>query len=312
MIAFGPIPSRRLGLSLGINNIVSHKICSYSCVYCQIGITKNNSVTRQTFYEPAKLLEAVEAHLKKLDEKHRPDYLTFVPNGEPTLDINLGKEIRLLKIFNIPIAVITNSSLIHDQQVQAELMEADWVSVKVDAVNETLWKEINRPCEEIEFDRIIQGLKTFAADYSGKLNTETMLIEDLNDSDEHLQKTASFIAALDPRKAYLSVPVRPPAVRTVKAVSENKITEAWQIFQNSGIQTEMLTGFEGTDTGYTGNAFEDILNITAVHPLREDTMAELLKQDKMDGDVVDSLINQGLIKIIRYSGKTYYIRSYHY
>ncbi len=312
MIAFGPIPSRRLGLSLGINNIVSHKICTYSCVYCQIGITKNKSMIRQHFYDPEQLLAEVEIHLDKLDRDHRPDYLSFVPNGEPTLDINLGKEIRLLKRFNIPVAVITNSSLINNQQVQEDLMEADWVSVKVDAVSENIWGRINRPLKDIDFTRMIRGLKSFAAAYKGKLNTETMLIDGCNDETEQIGKIAEFIAKLNPRTAYLSIPTRPPAVRTIKAVSELKMTEAWQIFQEAGISTELLTGFEGTDTGFTGNAFEDILNITAVHPLREDTMAALLKQDKTDGNVIDSLVSQGLIKNINHGGKTYYIRSYHF
>lgn len=312
MIAFGPISSRRLGLSLGINNIVSHKICTYSCVYCQIGITKNKSMIRQHFYDPERLSAEVESHLEKLDREHLPDYLTFVPNGEPTLDINLGKEIRLLKRLGIPVAVITNSSLINNLQVQEDLMEADWVSVKVDAVTESIWRKTNRPYKDIDFKMMIRGLKSFAAVYQGKLNTETMLIEGYNDETEQIGRIAEFIAIMNPHRAYLSVPTRPPAVRTIKAVSEQKMTEAWQVFQETGISTELLTGFEGTDTGFTGNAFEDILNITAVHPLREDTMAELLRQDKTDGNVIDSLITQGLIKSINHGGKTYYIRSYHF
>ncbi len=312
MIAFGPISSRRLGLSLGINNIVSHKICTYSCVYCQIGITKNKSMVRQHFYDPEKLSAEVESHLEKLDQEHRPDYLTFVPNGEPTLDINLGKEIRLLKRLDIPVAVITNSSLIHNPQVREDLMEADWVSVKVDAVAESIWEKINRPYKDIDFKMIIRGLKSFAAAFQGKLNTETMLIDGFNDETEQISEIAEFIAKLNPHTAYLSIPTRPPAVRTINAVSELKMTEAWHVFQEAGISTELLTGFEGTDTGFTGNAFEDILNITAVHPLREDTMEELLRQDKTDGDVIDSLISQGLIKSINHGGKTYFIRSYHF
>lgn len=230
MIAFGPISSRRLGLSLGINNIVSHKICSYSCVYCQIGDTKNKTLMRQNFYEPEKLVEDVENHLKKLDKDHAPDFLTFVANGEPTLDINLGIEITLLKKLGIPIAVITNSSLIQDKHVQDDLMEANWVSVKVDSVAEAIWNKINRPLTGINFEKIIEGLLSFASNYKGKLNTETMLVEGINDSTGLLKQNASFIAKLNPQKAYLSIPTRPPALKDVKPVSEEKITEAWQIY----------------------------------------------------------------------------------
>ena len=176
MIAFGPIPSRRLGLSLGINNIVSHKVCSYSCVYCQIGITANRSIVRESFYKPEKIVTHVESHLKKLDSDHIPEYLTFVANGEPTLDINLCREIKLLKKFGIPIAIITNASLIHDKQVQDDLMEADWVSVKVDATDNMVWHKINRPYAGTDFEKICEGLNIFSSVYKGKLHTETMLV----------------------------------------------------------------------------------------------------------------------------------------
>jgi len=311
MIAFGPIPSRRLGLSLGINNIVSNKVCSYSCVYCQIGVTLKKLATRQVFYEPEKLVENVGDHLEKLDNTHKPDYLTFVANGEPTIDINLGKEIRLLKKFDIPIAVITNSSLIHLDEVRSDLMEADWISVKVDAVDEAIWRKINRPPVEMALNKILDGLQLFAANYQGKLHTETMLTKGYNDSTKVLKQSASFIALLKPQKAYLSIPTRPPALKEIKAVSEEKLTEVWRIFQKVGLKSELLTGFEGTNAGFTGNAFEDILNITAVHPLRDDTVVRLLKENRTDFSVVNSLVAQGLIKGVKHEGKIYYIRNYH-
>ena len=111
MISFGPVPSRRLGKSLGINNIVSPKVCPYSCVYCQVGATRNLSVTRQSFFEPDLIMSEVSRHLEKLRSGEMPDYLTFVSNGEPTLDINLGTSIKLLKRLGIPVAVISNASL---------------------------------------------------------------------------------------------------------------------------------------------------------------------------------------------------------
>jgi wyosine [tRNA(Phe)-imidazoG37] synthetase (radical SAM superfamily) len=311
MIAFGPISSRRLGKSLGINNIISHKVCSYSCVYCQIGNTSNKSIIRQSFYEPEKLVGETERHLNKLSRKHTPDYLTFVANGEPTLDAGLGKEIRLLKKFGIPVAVITNSSLIRHKHVQDDLMEADWVSVKVDTADESVWKRINRPLQWIDFGKMLKGLGSFASSYQGKLHTETMLIDGYNDSEEQMEQTARYISHLKPVKAYLSIPTRPPAMKEIKPATEEKLTKAWNLYQESGIETELLTGFEGTDTGTTGNALEDILNITAVHPLREDTVSRLLKQDNADHSVIDYLVGQGLIRVVEHEGKMYYVRCYH-
>ncbi len=312
MIAFGPVPSRRLGLSLGINNIVSHKTCSYSCVYCQIGETLKKTVIRRDFYEPEILVKSVKDHLSMLDEKHWPDYLTFVANGEPTLDINLGEEIRLLKKMGIPVAVITNSSLLHFPETRNDLMEADWVSMKVDTVSQPDWRKVNRPPAFMKLREILEGINIFAKEYSGKLHTETMMVQNFNDSVEQIKRTAAFIAGLYPETAYLSIPTRPPALKEIKPASEETLTMAWKIFTESGIKTEFLTGFEGTDTGFTGNAFEDILNISAVHPLRQDTIEELLKKDNTDLSVLDSLVFQGLIRKIRYEGTNYYLRSYHF
>ncbi len=312
MIAFGPVPSRRLGLSLGVNNIVSRKVCSYSCIYCQIGETRNRSICREEFYEPAVLIENIRKHLEKLDPKHRPDYLTFVANGEPTLDINLGLEIQLLRNnFQIPVAVISNASLIGKQEVRNDLMHADWVSLKVDSVETKAWQEINRPHFKIELNKILHGIEQFSNDYKGRLHTETMLIEGVNDHESSLEATASFIAKLNVEAAYLSIPTRPPAEKTVKAISPENIARAWQIFNLKDINTETLTGFEGTNAGFTGNAFEDILNITSVHPLRDDTLKELLESEKAGMDVIDSLLHQRYLKKNHYNGHDYYVRNYY-
>ncbi|MFO7923788.1 MAG: radical SAM protein [Bacteroidales bacterium] len=310
MISFGPVSSRRLGLSLGINNIVSGKFCSYSCVYCQIGNTINRSTERRTFYDPGKLVEDVESHLGKLDKDHMPDYLTFVANGEPTLDINLGQELRLLKKYGIPVAVITNASLITHESVREDLMHADWVSVKIDTVDEVVWKKINRPSDVMVLKTILDGIKIFASEYKGSLHTETMLINGYNDDLRQLRQTALFISELHPKTSWLSIPTRPPALKEVKPVPESKIIRAWHVFQNNDINTELLTGFEGINAGFTGDAYNDILNITAVHPLREDTMAKLLENDNSDSSVVESLVAKGKIKRLDYKGKKYYLRRY--
>lgn len=312
MIAFGPIPSRRLGISLGINNIVSQKQCPYSCVYCQVGNTPNKKLHRRKCYEPEILYKNVKHHLQKLDLTHKPNYLSLVANGEPTLDVNFGKEIQLLKRFGIPIAVFTNSSLIDNGSVREDLMGADWVSLKIDAVVKDIWRKINQPNTSLNLTKILEGIQQFANDYEGKLCTETMLVDGYNDSSETLERTASFIAKLKPNTAYLSIPTRPPAKIGVEPVSEVKITEAWKIYSKKSIKTELLTCFEGTNTGYTGNIYEDILNITAVHPMREDTISELVQKDNADIRILDSLVSQGLIKSIKHEGQKYYVRSYHY
>ena len=145
MIAFGPVPSRRLGRSLGINNIPP-KVCTYSCVYCQVGKTRRMQVERSPFYEPEDIFKSVRKQVKKAIKKgERIDYLTFVSDGEPTLDVNLGYEIDLLKSLGIKIGIITNASLIFREDVRTDLMKADWVSLKFDSTRKTIWRQINRP-----------------------------------------------------------------------------------------------------------------------------------------------------------------------
>ena len=143
-ITFGPVPSRRLGRSLGVNNVLP-KSCSYSCVYCQLGRTTNTQATRRQFYKPTDILREVEARYKNaIRQGENIDYITFVPDGEPTLDSRLGEAIDLLQSNGSKIGVISNASLIWNQSVRDDLAKADWVSLKVDAVDERTWRRVNQ------------------------------------------------------------------------------------------------------------------------------------------------------------------------
>jgi len=242
---------------------------------------------------------------------HYPDYLTFVPNGEPTLDKNLGKAIQKVKKFGIPIAVITNASLIANKSVRDDLHLADWVSLKMDAADPDTWQRVNQPDESLDFISIIENLKLFANDYKGLLRTETMLVDGINDSIENITGLSEIIKKIKPGKAYLAIPIRPPSVKSVKPPDIDKLNIAWNIYNDQKINTELLTGFEGIVNRYTGNIYEDILNITAVHPLREDSLLNLLQNNNSDLMVVKSLISQGLLRSTTYNGNKYYIRGCH-
>ena len=177
MIAFGPVPSRRLGRSLGINNIPP-KVCTYACVYCQLGRTIKMRVERSAFYEPGEIVRAVRDKVEKASGiGEAVDYLTFVPDGEPTLDVDIGREIELLRSLGIKIAVITNGSLIWREGVREDLMKADWVSLKVDSTREAVWHRIDRPHGTLRLASILDGVLEFAMAYGGELVTETMLVE---------------------------------------------------------------------------------------------------------------------------------------
>ncbi len=304
MLAFGPVPSRRLGRSLGVNNIPP-KICTYSCIYCQLGRTKKMQVNRQEFYTIEEILQSVK---KKVSMVKDIDYLAFVPDGEPTLDINLGREIEALRCLGIKIAVITNASLIWDKKVRNELNKADWVSLKVDAISESTWHKINRPHKVLSLKKILQGIKKFRQEFEGELATETMLIKNVNDSKEELEKIAEFLSSIKPEKSYISVPIRPPAEEWAKLPDEATINKAYQIFSENGIHVEYLIGYEGTAFAFTGNLEEDLLSITSVHPMRKDAVEKFLERANADWSVVEKLIKENKLIEVEYKRNRFYMR----
>ncbi len=307
-VAFGPVPSRRLGRSLGINNIPP-KICTYSCVYCQLGRTFRMQVDRDAFYDPEEIIRAVEARLSELRRKDEPvDYLTFVPDGEPTLDLNLGQEIELLKQLSIPVAVITNSSLIFREAVREELSQADWVSLKVDAASEPVWRRINRPHKELDLAEIKQGLLEFARTFRGTLASETMLIQGLNEDTAELEKTAKLLAELEPAIAYIAIPTRPPAEAWVKPADEGAVARAYALFSERLPRVELLIGYEGNAFSTIGDAVQDLLSITAVHPMRKQAVQELLARDRAAWEVVRRLLAEGKLVELTYRGERFYLR----
>lgn len=307
---FGPVPSRRLGQSLGINNI-PYKICTYSCIYCQVGKAIKMQVKRQEFYDPRELINEVGELLHAIRKnQNAPDYITIVPDGEPTLDVHLGKLIDGLKPFNIPVAVITNASLMPWPDVQEDLLKADFVSVKADTFYPETWKKINKPHKHLSLGDILTGIQEFAEVFTGKLVTETMLIQGINDSVQEMTNTAAILKTLHPHTAYLSIPTRPPAYEEVRPASETAVTEAYHIFRKQIPRVELLTGYEGNAFSSTGNFREDILSITAVHPMREDAVMELLRKTGENQSLLEALLNENVMDKLHYGGHAYYLRKF--
>lgn len=308
MMTFGPVPSRRLGRSLGMNNIPP-KTCSYACVYCQLGRTPHMSIKRQPFYRPETLVDRVRTRVEEVRIAGEAiDYLCFVPDGEPTLDLNLGREIELLRPLGIDIGVITNASLIWREDVRDDLMGADWVSLKVDAVSEVIWRRIDRPHGKLEMASILDGILAFAKSFRGRLVTETMLVEGLNDGESALGDLACFLERIQPEIAYLSVPTRPPAEHGITAPSESIITRAWGILSDRLEMVECLTGSEGDAFFSSGRIEEDLLSITSVHPMRLESVRALLAQSGADWSVVQDLLKKGRLVQTEHGGESFLVR----
>ena len=226
------------------------------------------------------------------------------------MDINLGKEISILKQIEIPIAVITNASLIWRNDAKEDLLKANLTSLKVDAVSEDLWRRINRPHKNLKLNGILEGITEFANEFKGTIISETMLIDGINYEDE-FEKIADFLKHLKRLdKAYIAIPTRPPAEKWIKPAKEETVNAAFQVFsERLGLdRVEYLIGYEGNAFAFTGNVEEDLLSITAVHPMRKDAVKEFLMKANADWRLIEELLREGKLVELAYEGNRYYMR----
>ena len=276
-----------------------------------MGKTTKLTIDRQVFYKPEELAREVRGKVNEvLARNERIEYLTFVPDGEPTLDINLSKEISSLKKIGIPIAVITNASLLWRDDVKRDLRNADFVSLKVDAVSEDLWRKVNRPHKDLKLEVVLEYIQKFTEKFRGTLVSETMIIGNVNYGDE-FQGIAEFLSNLNKlNKAYIAIPTRPPTEHWVKRPREDVINTAFQAFSKKlgGSRVEYLVGYEGNAFASTGKVEEDLLSITAVHPMREEAVLKFLEKADADWQVVEELIVENKLVELEYEGNTYYMR----
>lgn len=308
-LVFGPVPSRRLGRSLGVNNIPP-KICSYSCIYCQLGRADHMSVDRKRFFDPDLIFDAVSDKVKySVGKGERIDFIAFVPDGEPTLDMNLGRSLEKVSGLGIRTAVITNSSLISMPEVREDLSNADLVSIKIDTVDDPVWRRINRPHGNLKLGEILDGIISFADNYSGTIETETMMIRGINDTKEIIENTASFLNRISPSTANISIPTRPPAEDWVKPAATESVNLGYHIFNKHVKNVRLLTGYEGDNFSSYGDVEKDLLGITSVHPMREDAVIRFLEKKGEGWLLLKKLIENRAITRIEYDDNVFYLRN---
>ncbi len=257
---FGPVPSRRMGVSLGISPI-PERTCSYSCVYCQLGRTKHMQSERKLFFPVRDIVDEFIHYQKSLQKL---DVISIVGEGEPTLYSGLGELIDKIKeISDVPVAVITNSSLLADSAVQNALLNADIVLPSMDAYDEKTFRKINRPHFSVKYEDTQKGLIEFSHKYKGQLWLEIMLLAGMNDDDASLGKFAAMLPKIKYDRVYINTPVRPPAESFAEPPSKEQIQKA--VEKLSAISIDMLS---------TGNFFSDvsdhyeaIKNICQRHPM---------------------------------------------
>ncbi len=272
---FGPVPSRRLGQSLGIDTIPL-KTCNWNCVYCQLGRTVPLTNERKEYIPRQEILAEVEQALSA-HRRGEIDWVTFVGSGEPTLHSGIGWLIRQVKALTpIPVAVITNGALLYLPEVRAELSAADAVLPTLDAGNAALYRKINRPHPDITFERLLDGLTAFRKEYGGKLWVEVMLVRGLNDSEQALTELAAALQKIQPDEVHILQPTRPPAETWVQPPDDEGLLRARALL---GQVAKVVHPASGTFdlSGFTSLA-EAVVSIITRHPLREEELVQALSR----------------------------------
>lgn len=270
---FGPVPSRRLGQSLGIDP-VPLKTCNWNCVYCQLGRTRPVTNERREYAPVEDILLEVEQSLKsRLNGEI--DWVTFVGSGETTLHSRLGELIRAVKSMTTrPVAVITNGSLLYLPEVRAELIPADAVLPTFDAGSAELFRRINRPHPEATFERLVNGMLAFRAEYAGKLWIEVMLVRALNDSTQALAGIAKVLHDIRPDAIHINLPTRPPAETWIQPADEDGVLRALSILGDVAQAVHPAQGIFDL-SGYE-NVIEAVIGIISRHPMRQDELERAL------------------------------------
>lgn len=270
---FGPVPSRRLGQSLGIDP-VPLKTCNWNCVYCQLGRSRPLVNKQQFFFPCEEILSEVETALAA----HAPgeiDWITFVGSGETTLHAGIGKMIQAVKAMtDIPVAVITNGSLLYLPEIRKALIPADAVLPSLDAGNPRLYKKINRPYPSLTFERLVEGMLAFRIEYSGKLWIEVMLIKDLNDTEEALRELAEQLKQIQPDEVHILTPDRPPVEPWVKPPDQEGLLRAQAILGDVARLIHPASG--AFDLSGAESLVEAVIGIITRHPMREVELVETL------------------------------------
>jgi len=299
---YGPVPSRRLGFSLGID-IIPYKTCTFNCIYCQLGPTEKTTIQRRPYYSCSEILSQLKS---VLDSGQRIDYITFSGSGEPTLNSILGKLIReIKKITTVPVAVLTNSSLISRKSVREALNAADLVVPSLDAATQDVFLLVNRPHPSLKAQKIIQGLIDFRKEFKGLIWLEVMLVKGINDSPSHIQKLMEAIAKIKPKKVQLNTVIRPPAEKFARQLS---MKELERIKNMIGPNCEIIAEFEAkAQTPLSKDLGEAIFSIIRRRPVSLfDISASLGRNPNEILKYLNSLLKENKIKQILHKGVTYY------
>ena len=301
---FGPVPSRRLGFSLGVDPVVP-KTCTLDCVYCELGPTTDRTVARKPYVPVDGILEELGA---RLAENPELDFITLSGSGEPTLNSDIGRLIDGIKAMtDVPLAVLTNGTLLTNPDVRAALARADVVAPSIDAVSRAAFDRVNRPHESLDPALIADALVTFAREYRGKIWLEVMFVQGLNDDSDEIERIAGIIDAVKPDKVHVNTVVRPPAAPHARALTPKRLQE---IAERLGPAAEVI----GSPTGSAqpeaeGDASDAIVAMAARRPVTTVDVARSVGiSQAAAAKLLNELVEREVLSVVRHGETLYYRR----
>jgi wyosine [tRNA(Phe)-imidazoG37] synthetase (radical SAM superfamily) len=300
---YGPVPSRRLGRSLGID-LVPKKTCTYDCIYCQIGRTTLQTMEREEYTPASSILQDVKKALREWGDA--VDYIACSGSGEPTLNLGIGEVVQGIKeLTAIPVAVITNSSLLHQGEVREAILQADVVMPSLDAATTSVFQTINRPHPSLDIAQVIQGLADFRREYERQIWLEILLCRGVNDGREEIEALQQAIRIIQPDKVQLNTVVRPAVEDYASALLPDRME---QIRAALGEDVEIIAEFVGNGKGRVGEQVEaKVIHIIQRRPVTPDDLAKILGLHHLEiTKILDKLTKEGRIKYRVFNKQLYY------
>jgi wyosine [tRNA(Phe)-imidazoG37] synthetase (radical SAM superfamily) len=299
---YGPVPSRRLGLSLGVD-IIPFKVCTLDCIYCQLGPTTKKTTEIKDYFPKKAIISQIK---KRINTASRIDYITFSGSGEPTLNSKIRSLIKEIKKFtNIPVAVLTNSTLLTKKKVRESLKEANLVVPSLDAATQDVFENINRPHPSLKIKRIIEGIKKFREEFKGDLWLEIIFAKGINDSDAHIKALRQAVNEIKPDKVQLNTVIRPPSEKYAHPLTLEKMEK---IKKTLGKNCEIVAPFKRKGlTPEEENLHSIILDMIGRRPVTLEDISDSLGRHKNEVlKYIDILKRDGKIKAVTYENKEYY------
>lgn len=299
---FGPVPSRRLGFSLGVDTI-PFKTCSLNCIYCQLGRTINKTIQRKEYIAADDISREIEEVLR---EGKRIDYITFSGSGEPTLNSEIRRMIsRIKELTSIPLAILTNGTLLYRPRIREDLMEADLVIPSLDTVTQEIFEMVNCPHPSLKIEKVITGIDSFSQEFNGKVWLEIMVVKGINDSLEEIEKAAQVIKQMNLEKIQLNTVVRPPAEEFARPLTADDLNNIKTVL---GKKCEIIAEFKrATQKAYKRDVEKRILSMVKRRPVTLVDISHSLGLHRNEIiKYVETLEKKHQVKTEVHSGERYY------